>query len=108
MQFPYEQIRVQLEAFYDLTVSTFFQVISDFRSDFGGFSLIDYYGGNDFRTGFEVGQGGRMLTHSGMDALPESTYYWNLPEKFLGDKVIWMEIRQPHINNHNIYFSFPM
>ena len=61
--------------------------MSDFKKDFGGFSLIDYYGRNVYSDGFEINNGGRTLTYPAIDSLQQSTYYWSLPDSYLGDKV---------------------
>lgn len=82
-------VRISSDCFvkYTFLKCYFFQVMPDFRSDFGGFSLIDYFGRNIYTTGFEINNGGRTLTYPNIGDLAQSAYYWSLPEAFLGDKV---------------------
>ena len=66
-----------------------FQITSEFASDFGGFALTQQTSRNpSVDEGFEVLDNGKTLSYPRLDLLPGAeTYYWKLPEEYLGDKV---------------------
>jgi len=65
------------------------QISSDFSRNYGDFTIINRQRTSETSTGLEVVNNGQELSHPRIDTLPRGVaYYWNLPEQYLGDKVL--------------------
>ncbi|XP_025082607.1 basement membrane-specific heparan sulfate proteoglycan core protein-like isoform X8 [Pomacea canaliculata] len=63
------------------------QVGITFSSESSGVTLTNIMKTRSVETGFLVDRGTRELTYRRFTGLPRDVYYWNLPARFLGNKV---------------------
>ncbi|XP_076452135.1 basement membrane-specific heparan sulfate proteoglycan core protein-like isoform X4 [Babylonia areolata] len=63
------------------------QVVVSFTNDRSGVSLTNMMQSREVTQGFYVDRSNRELVYRRFNGLPQDTYYWKLPERFLGDKV---------------------
>lgn len=68
-------------------VCFFWQVGITFSSESSGVTLTNIMKTRSVETGFLVDRGTRELTYRRFTGLPRDVYYWNLPARFLGNKV---------------------
>ncbi|XP_069115040.1 basement membrane-specific heparan sulfate proteoglycan core protein-like isoform X2 [Argopecten irradians] len=66
------------------------QVGASFTRDSLGFTLTDISRKPDLTvsSGFTIDRNVRELTYRSFSRLPETVYYWSLPQRFLGDKLV--------------------
>ncbi|XP_070207543.1 basement membrane-specific heparan sulfate proteoglycan core protein-like isoform X4 [Littorina saxatilis] len=63
------------------------EVVASFSSDRGDVSLSNMMQTREITQGFSVNRANRELVYRRFDNLPQESYYWKLPARFLGDKV---------------------
>ncbi|KAK3104524.1 hypothetical protein FSP39_004009 [Pinctada imbricata] len=64
------------------------QISSSFTRDRQEFTLTDTLGRQSVTSGFTINSNLRELIYRNFNNLEDAVYYWNLPSKFLGDKVM--------------------